>query len=941
MPSQSSNARTLVVLLATCFFGFSFYAPFHVVGQQADTEKSPASAENSRPVNLFIINSEDNEIANKSVSNSLKSIREKNAEWLGKVVSVTINGSDAKDDLDKICTAWDAALQENPTEIPDVVLDTTRSGLGAETVNSFTAALGIPTLSGQFGQAGDLRHWRDLSEDQLQYLVQIMPPADLIPEAVRQMAYYLNISNLAVIFDESFVMEHKYKSLLLNVPTRHVIVPAKNSEKEARAQLSRLRKLDIVNYFVLAGESVLTNTLNAGQALNFTGEKYGWYALTQDEFQPHCDGSSLQLIFFKPEMETASQQRISELASRGLLPKPVLSSAFYYDLARIAVAAMKSAIDAKLWPLEPKQMACDSFNGKNTPTRNFDFIGKLKSVNSDMQVTSTFADVAWGRRNGEHRASFNMNGSLIAISNGNPVSTSSLGMWPASINSSLKGMDEWVMKKHVALTSYRIVTVAKPPFMIYNAETNEWSGFCIDLIDEIAHITNFTYEITIAPDGRFGSMDENGNWDGMIKELKDKRADIALGALSVMAERENVVDFTVPYYDLVGISILMQRVTTPTSLFKFLTVLENNVWLCILGSYLFTSFLMWLFDRWSPYSYQNNREKYRDDDDKREFTLKECLWFCMTSLTPQGGGEAPKNLSGRLVAATWWLFGFIIIASYTANLAAFLTVSRLDTPVESLDDLSKQYKIQYAPIHKSEAYTYFERMANIERRFYDIWKDMSLNDSLSDVERSKLAVWDYPVSDKYTKMFQAMKEAKFPANLSEALDRVQRKTVSTEFAFIGDATDIRYLYLTECNYVIVGEEFSRKPYAIAVQQGSPLKDQLNNAILQLLNERKLERMKNKWWSTNIVKKDCKKNDQGDGISIENIGGVFIVIFFGIGLSCSTLAFEYYWYRYRPKHQAKRDLPPNEPSNNSKTVRFTLKPAKNPTFESSVPFGSRF
>jgi hypothetical protein len=33
-----------------------------------------------------------------------------------------------------------------------------------------------------------------------------------------------------------------------------------------------------------------------------------------------------------------------------------------------------------------------------------------------------------------------------------------------------------------------------------------------------------------------------------------------------------------------------------------------------------------------------------------------------------------------------------------------------------------------------------------------IWKDMSLNDSLSELERSKLAVWDYPVSDKYTKV---------------------------------------------------------------------------------------------------------------------------------------------------------------------------------------------
>lgn len=45
---------------------------------------------------------------------------------------------------------------------------------------------------------------------------------------------------------------------------------------------------------------------------------------------------------------------------------------------------------------------------------------------------------------------------------------------------------------------------------------------------------------------------------------------------------------------------------------------------------------MWIFDRWSPYSYQNNREKYKNDDEKREFNIKECLWFCMTSLTPQG-----------------------------------------------------------------------------------------------------------------------------------------------------------------------------------------------------------------------------------------------------------------------------------------------------------------
>ena len=122
-------------------------------------------------------------------------------------------------------------------------------------------------------------------------------------------------------------------------------------------------------------------------------------------------------------------------------------------------------------------------------------------------------------------------------------------------------------------------------------------------------------------------------------------------------------------------------------MFKFFTVLENVVWGCIIGAYFLTSLLLWVFDRFSPFSYQNNVEKFEDDDETRYFNMKESFWFCMTSLTPQGGGEAPRSMSGRMVAATWWLFGFIIVASYTANLAAFLTVSRLAVDLQSFDDL--------------------------------------------------------------------------------------------------------------------------------------------------------------------------------------------------------------------------------------------------------------
>lgn len=70
-------------------------------------------------------------------------------------------------------------------------------------------------------------------------------------------------------------------------------------------------------------------------------------------------------------------------------------------------------------------------------------------------------------------------------------------------------------------------------------------------------------------------------------------------------------------------------------------------------------------------------------------------------------------------------------------------------------------------------------------------------------------------------------------------------------------------------------------------------------ILELLNKRQLEKLKEQWWKNDEVQSKCDKpEDQSDGISIQNIGGVFIVIFVGIGLACMTLVFEYWYYKYR-------------------------------------------
>ena len=110
--------------------------------------------------------------------------------------------------------------------------------------------------------------------------------------------------------------------------------------------------------------------------------------------------------------------------------------------------------------------------------------------------------------------------------------------------------------------------------------------------------------------------------------------------------------------------------------------------------------------RFSPYSAKNNKEAYPGPC--REFTLKESFWFALTSFTPQGGGEAPKALSARVLVAAYWLFVVLMLATFTANLAAFLTVERMQTTVQSMEELARQSKINYTVVRDSPYMEYFQ-----------------------------------------------------------------------------------------------------------------------------------------------------------------------------------------------------------------------------------------
>lgn len=92
-----------------------------------------------------------------------------------------------------------------------------------------------------------------------------------------------------------------------------------------------------------------------------------------------------------------------------------------------------------------------------------------------------------------------------------------------------------------------------------------------------------------------------------------------------------------------------------------------------------------------------------------------CVWlvfpFCL-SIYVSDFLSNHRSLSGRIVGGVWWFFTLIIISSYTANLAAFLTVERMVSPIESAEDLAKQTEIAYGTLDSGSTKEFFRVWMN-------------------------------------------------------------------------------------------------------------------------------------------------------------------------------------------------------------------------------------
>uniref|UniRef100_A0A7M4EZM1 Glutamate receptor n=1 Tax=Crocodylus porosus TaxID=8502 RepID=A0A7M4EZM1_CROPO len=576
--------------------------------------------------------------------------------------------------------------------------------------------------------------------------------------------------------------------------------------------LKEIRDDKVSTIIIDANASVSCLILKKASELGMTSAFYKYILTTMDFPTLHLDGivdeNSNVLGFsmfntshpFYLEFVRSLNMSWRENCELSPYPGPALSAALMFDAVHVVVGAVRELNRSQ--EIGVRQLACASASIWQHGTSLMNY---LRMVEYD-GLTG--------------RVEFNSKGQrtnyTLRVLEKAPDGHREVGVWYSNrtlaMNATSLALDA---PDTLANKTLVVTTILENPYVMRRAGTGaEYEGFCVDMLRELADILKFRFHIRLVEDGLYGAPEPNGSWTGMVGELINRKADLAVAAFTITAEREKVIDFSKPFMTL-GISILYRvHLGRKPGYFSFLDPFSPAVWLFMLLAYLAVSCVLFLAARLSPYEWYNPHPCLRERPHvlENQYTLGNSLWFPVGGFMQQGSEIMPRALSTRCVSGVWWAFTLIIISSYTANLAAFLTVQRMEVPVESADDLADQTNIEYGTIHAGSTMTFFQNSR------YQTYQRM----------------WNY---------MQSKQPSVFVKSTEEGVARV----LSSRYAFLLESTMNEYHRRRNCNLTQVGGLLDTKGYGIGMPLGSPFRDEITLAILQLQENNRLEILKRKWW----------------------------------------------------------------------------------------------
>jgi ABC-type amino acid transport substrate-binding protein len=315
------------------------------------------------------------------------------------------------------------------------------------------------------------------------------------------------------------------------------------------------------------------------------------------------------------------------------------------------------------------------------------------------------------------------------------------------------------------------------PFAMKNAD-GTWTGISIDLWRRIADEKQLRYRLV-----------ETETVPQLIEGVAVGKFDVAVAALTVTAAREEIVDFSAPFYSTgLGIAVAAGGLANWAPVFRALTSFNFlQAVLALIGLALLVGLIVWLFERRSNEEFGGGVAK----------GLSSSVWWTTVAMTQRAIGQAgPRTMPGRFVAMLWMVGSIIAIAVFTAGITSALTVRQLQGNVQGVTDLS-QVKVGAVAGSSTE-----EALARIRATF-----------------------------TPYT-------------NARDGLQALRARRID---AFVYDRPLMAWIVSQDfrSSIQILDATFDPQNYAFALPSGSPLRKPLNVAILHAVQSR--------WWDDTLFR----------------------------------------------------------------------------------------
>ena len=198
-------------------------------------------------------------------------------------------------------------------------------------------------------------------------------------------------------------------------------------------------------------------------------------------------------------------------------------------------------------------------------------------------------------------------------------------------------------------------------------------GYSVDLLNHLSNILGFTVDLYLVEDSKYGGYNPStGMYNGMVGDILNSKATMAIAGLTINTDRLRYIDFTAPFMRA-EIGIITLKTVKEKSYFNldFIASLGPEVQYAIIVLFSVATVLVYAFDNYVIYNKRKFNKRRQTQTRITFYPWQESFTYISGLMFQREiGGVNPSTLGGRTVAV-FIAFSMVAVSTlYTASLTA-------------------------------------------------------------------------------------------------------------------------------------------------------------------------------------------------------------------------------------------------------------------------------